>query len=323
MKKTEIFVFILADILNHPQNKIPEKAIITKYSINQKTWYKYKNEMQKSFRDQDNALIFNFFEDKENEVKYIGINKSMFKYHFPDHLESAFYFEAYQKIGHHFNHQNLSRDIDKLKNYVFNLKGKGEEFQRKFYYLSNTDEKKKDCDHQAIIIKSLISNLKLKAKYKNKNYTLLPLCLTMHKGSLYLVAYKDLPIDENLRHFKLIRFNQLELQDEDFNYPKATEWNPDEYFKSAAGMFKDDLKECKLRVYAPSKFLMEEIDFFSYEVIREDSESMDIKVKFTHIQEFLGQLFIYAQDIEVLEGEEVLKAFREKAELALSRNKAA
>ena len=145
----------------------------------------------------------------------------------------------------------------------------------------------------------------------------------MHKGSLYLVAYKDFPNDKNLRHFKLIRFNQLELLDENFQYPSAAYWNPDEYFKRATGMFKDVLKECKLRVYAPSKFLMEEIDFFSYEIIREDSESKDIKVQFTHVQEFLGQLFIYAQDIELLEGEEVLKAFREKAELALSRNKAA
>ena len=221
--------------------------------------------MQTSFRNAHGDRIFEFDKDTDNSINYITINKSMFKYHFPDHLESAFYFEAYQKIGHHFNHQNLSRDIENLKKYVFDLKGKGEEFKRKFHYLSNTDEKKKDSDHQAIIIKSLISNLKLKAKYKNKDYIILPLCLTMHKGSLYLVAYKDFPNDKNLRHFKLIRFNQLELLDENFKYPTAAYWNPDEYFKSATGMFKDELKECKLRVYAPSKFLMEEIDFFSYE----------------------------------------------------------
>ena len=38
------------------------------------------------------------------------------------------------------------------------------------------------------------------------------------------------------------------------------------------------------------------------------------------MHEFLGQLFVYAQDIEIVDDEELTKAFVEKAQTGLLRN---
>jgi len=320
MTKTEIFLNLLIEILNNPRNRIAQKEFMDKYEINYKTWRKYIKEMNETYLI-DALPIFN--EMTDGDEKFICINKSMFKYHYPSHLETAFYFEAYQKIGHIFNHQNLSDDLEELKSEVFQLNGRGEQMKRKFHYLAKTDGIDTNDDNQAILVQALIENKKIKAIYNEKEYSLYPLCLTMHRGSLYLVAYKDAMIENNLRHLKLVRFNHIEITGDVFSYPGEHEWNPDEYFKSASGIFNDKIQECTLRVFAPSKNLIKEKNFFNSEIINDCNESMDIKVQFSNIDEFLGQLFIYAQDIEVLEGDEVIKAFREKAQLALSRNKAA
>lgn len=321
MDKTHKFINIMIDILNTPKNLISEKAIQKKYDIEYKTWRRYIKQMKEIYKTKDYQPIFHIIE--EREINYIGLNKSMLKHHLPENLETAFYFEAYQKIGHFFNHQNLKDDINYLKDQVFQLKGRGEELSRKFYYHSKTDGKNINDDIQTIIVHSLIENKKLRAIYNEKEYILFPLCLAMHRGSLYLIAYKDNMIEINTRHFKLVRFNKIELLDEDFRYPTAKNWNPCDYFKNSSGMFHAQEHSAKIRVYSPSKDLILEKEFFNKQVISVNNDSIDLEVTFNNIHEFLGQCFVYAQDIEVLENDEVKKAFQEKANAALNRNKAA
>lgn len=321
MDKTEIFINMIIDILNHPKNRVNEKDIQDKYDINYKTWRRYVKEMKEKFHNQEHLPIFQIIE--EGEQTYIGLDKTMLKYHYPSHLETAFYFEAYKKIGYMFNHQNLSKDLEMLKDEVFQLNGRGEQLSRKFYYHSKIDGKNKNDDNQAIVVQSLIENKKLKAIYNEKEYTLYPLCLTMNRGSLYLVAFKNAMIHSNIRHYKLMRFNHIDILDEPFSYPGDHEWNPERHFKNSAGMFNDKEQQAKIRVYSPSKKIIKEKDFFNSEVISESDDSIDISVTFSNIHEFLGQCFVYAQDIEVLENDEVKKAFQEKANAALKRNKAA
>lgn len=298
---------------------ISAKDFMSEHDINYKTWRRYLKEMREKYLIDGEPVLF---ELTEGDELFLSINKSMFKYHYPAHLETAFYFEAYQKIGHFLDHKNLRDDLDTLKSEVFRLNGRGEQLARKFHYLSKTDGQTTKNDNQSILVQALIENKKLNVNYNDKEYDLYPICLTMYRGALYLIAYKDTMLAENLRHFKLIRFNYIEIKDEIFPYPATKEWNPEQYFENHSGIMSGELKECTVRVYAPSMQIVLEKNFFESKVLNSSKSFAELELTYSNIEEFLGQLFIYAQDVEVLKGDEVKKAFNKKALLALKRNKA-
>ena len=320
MNKTEIFIQLILEIMNTPRNMVATSEFIAKHEINYKTWRRYIKEMREKYIVDGLPVLQEHAEESET---YITLNKSMFKYHYPTHLETAFYLEAYAKIGHFLDHKNLKKDIEEIKSEVFELNGRGEQLTRKFHYLSKTDGQATKNDNQSILVQALIENKKVTAVYNEKDYTLFPLCLTMYRGSLYLVAYKDAMLVENLRHFKLVRFNHIEITSDFFSYPNLSEWNPEEYFKNNSGIIGGEKKTCSIRVFAESMLQIKEKNFFDGKLLSESEEFLDLELSYTSRDEFLGQLFVYAQDIEILTGEEIKKAFAKKARLALARNKAA
>lgn len=55
-------------------------------------------------------------------------------------------------------------------------------------------------------------------------------------------------------------------------------------------------------------------------LIEETGEYDQYQAKYSNIEEFLGQLFVYAQDIEIIASSKLKEKFQEKAVLAISRN---
>ena len=80
------------------------------------------------------------------------------------------------------------------------------------------------------------------------------------------------------------------------------------------------LVTAEIKIYGYSRELILEKDFFNGKMIGQNQEYDHYEIKYTNVQEFLGQLFVYAQDIEILSPESLQDAFLEKAEKAISKN---
>lgn len=126
--------------------------------------------------------------------------------------------------------------------------------------------------------------------------------------------------EENYRAYKLSRLQNVEILIEEFKYPLASKWNPAERFKNASGLVLGEVKSCEFRVYGNSKFLLREKRFFKTVRFEEGKEFDLYECQYTNIEEFVGQLFVYGQDIELVGHSEVREKVVEKANAILKRN---
>ncbi|MCT4642655.1 MAG: WYL domain-containing protein [Bacteriovoracaceae bacterium] len=247
----------------------------------------------------------------------------MFKYFYPTHLESAYYLEAYQKLGSLLDHKNLQQDIKDLKNEVFNINGKAEKMSRMFYYITRTGSKNdsQDLEHQAIIVQALIENKILNLQYNDKSYKVLPLCISQYRDSLYLIGYKNKKDVNNIRTFKFKRISDADITMESFEYPKAKDWNPKEFYDSSSGIITGDSQKCTIRVYGNSKKQISEKVFFNSTLSKSTNEYDEYVINYTNSDELLGQIFVYAQDIEIVDCDITRQKFLDKAKEAIFRNR--
>ena len=74
-------------------------------------------------------------------------------------------------------------------------------------------------------------------------------------------------------------------------------------------------------MYGDSKKILSEKRFFDADIIDKTKEYDEYVCHFTNIDEFIGLLFIYGQDIEIVSDVGLKNAFKEKAEKIIQRNK--
>jgi len=233
--------------------------------------------------------------------------------------EIHFILKSYKEMGHLFP----KIDVDGVSVHAKNI-------DRRFHYLSQV--KVKDSteglqNHLETIIKALVGNRRIFIKYKdsdkNKEKTtteIFPLTLVQYRDDLYLVAYKGEIGDENIRHYKVSRILEIIESKSTFRYPSEAKWNPKEYFKNRAGIFVGNEKKAVFRIYGESKKLLAEKSFFNSTVINQTKDYDEYQCVYSNIEEFMGFLFIYGQDVEIVGDAALKKAFREKAEKILNRN---
>jgi predicted DNA-binding transcriptional regulator YafY len=191
---------------------------------------------------------------------------------------------------------------------------------RKFLYLSKVQTKTPQNKFTEGIIKALLGNTKLFLTYNEKFYTVFPLTLCQYRDELYLIAYKDEMKKENLRHFKLSRISKLEESTESFTYPSPSKWDPKVEYKQTSGLIRGPSQEATIRFYGNAKKVIAEKSFFNAKKINSSQQWDEYTMSYTNIAEFLGQLFVYADECEIIGPVELQDAFAQKALAALNLN---
>ena len=76
----------------------------------------------------------------------------------------------------------------------------------------------------------------------------------------------------------------------------------------------------QIKVYGKSTFMFKEKSIFNNKLITNEAEYDLYEMTCTGINEFLGQLFVYAQDVEIIDNPILQAMFIEKAQQAIARN---
>lgn len=231
--------------------------------------------------------------------------------------EGEYLLECHKKLGYLI--ENGLHDID-----LIDTKSNRSNLSRKFFYLSAVQGKSFNNETRAImhtLIQSLLSNKQLSLLYSRKSYIVLPLSLVQYRDELYLLGYKNEVAEKNIRTFKINRIEGAELLKEKFKYPTLKTWNPIERYKNSSGLIVGEPKKATIQVYGNARKLLKEKDFFHNQLKAEYNSFDQYQVTYTNEHEFLGQLFVYADEIEIAAPEKLRDTFIEKAEKALSLNK--
>lgn len=317
MNKTQLILAAVMKILRSPRNIITEEELKTTLGKSKSSFYRYIGELTEDVFIEDEPLLI---KTKSEEGNLYSLNKTLFRYFVPEHLESCFYLEAYKKLGSLLSNENFKKDTDRIKDEVFQLNGRGEQLERKFYYLTKLyDMQKYREEDLSLITLALIENFVIGMRYNGKTYKkILPLTLCQYRDGLYLIAYKESPGEQNIRKFKLSRLESVLMSQEKFSYPP--DWNPEDYFENSSGMMGGSPKNSVIRVYGHSRQHIEEREFFNKLILQQTASFDEYQLTYSSPDEFLGQLFVYAQDIEVISPQELKNDFVKKAEQALEIN---
>jgi hypothetical protein len=136
--------------------------------------------------------------------------------------------------------------------------------------------------------------------------TIRPLTLCQHRDNLYIICYR---MKEN-----------SQWEHRKFPYPGKGEWNPEKEYQHSSGLVLGEVRQVQIRIYGDSRKTWEEKSFFGGELINRDQDFDTYLCSYTNSHEFLGQLFVYAQDVELVDDHELHEQFVSKAEMALKRN---
>ena len=263
----------------------------------------------------DRPAILNRIQSEDGYL--YKLNERTWENFFLARVEGEYLLECHKKLGYLLENGLHDLDLSEGRTNRNNL-------SRKFIYLSTVQGRPfsqdlKDGLH--FIVKSLLGDLKINLKYKNKNYSVYPMSLCQYRDELYLVGFKDEMKDGNLRVFKISRIQGVSLTKDKFNYPSFKHWNPSDLFKETSGLVIWEKKKALINVYGKAREILREKNFFTGILKHEDSTFDQYECIYTSGPEFIGQLFVYADEIEILSPESLKNSFVEKANNALKINR--
>ena len=236
------------------------------------------------------------------------------------HEEGKFLLECYRQIGHllQSDFTNMVFDIPDLNKKQIN------KIERKFLHLVKVKAHKTNSSKLILnsVIEALIREKLLEITYDGGLRTVRPLTLCQHRDELYLMCYRQKDgMEWEKRTYKLARMSGVKVLDRKFPYPAKSEWDPLKEYESSSGLVLGPARKVQIRVYGHSRKILSEKEFFGGELINSDKDFDTYLCTYTNSDEFLGQLFVYAQDVEIVDDSELLKEFIYKAQSALIRNR--
>lgn len=233
--------------------------------------------------------------------------------------EGKFLLECYRKTGYLLD-SNFANMVFELED---DEKKDSENISRKFLHLVKVKAHKSERSKEILntLIEAIITQKQVEITYEGGLRILRPYTLLSHRDELYVLG--DRKKGESLlepRMFKLTRITGIKILSIGFKYPDLRDWDPMKFFEKSTGLMVGEEGLAQIKVYGHSRKILAEKDFFQGQRTNFDDESDTYSIKYSHPNEFLGQLFVYAEDIEVIGDENLKKAFVEKAKAALSRN---
>lgn len=321
MTKTSQFLMVLHHVASSPTRCLAAERL--KHLLDyppKSTWHRLINELTHGSGDLP-ALLMETTDMETGESMYC-VNIRGWQSFIDAHEEGKFLLECYRQIGH-----LLQSDFT---NMVFELpdldKKQINKIERKFLHLVKVKAHKTNSSKLILnsIIEALIQEKQLELTYDGGLRVVRPLTLCQHRDELYLMCYRLKDGGEwEKRTYKLTRITGIKVLDRKFPYPSKTEWDPIKEYESSSGLVLGPLRKVQIRVYGLSRKILSEKDFFNGDLINRDQDFDTYICKYTNPDEFLGQIFVYAQDVEIVDDESLRMAFVSKAELSLQRNRKA
>lgn len=324
MNKTEKIINVLYAISKSPGHRISESCLLELLGNPSKAnKYKLIDELTKGMGTIPAILI----EEDDNVAteKIFKLNNRAWDSFVFAGDEGYFFLEAFKKLGN-----VLNCDYTKMAfNDAFEYNGKKIlDLERKFLYLNKietrvTDQFKENLD---LLVNGLISNHKLRISYtpsgKDHEYVreIEPLTLCQHRDDLYILCNKIEADQKIQRSYKVSRINTIESMDESFKYPTRKKWDPENIYSEASGLITGEGKLATFRVHGVSRTAFREKVFFNALLIEQTQEYDQYQCKYSNENEFIGQLFVYGQDIEIIASSELKEQFIQKAQEILERN---
>lgn len=314
--KTDRIILLIQNICRAPRLSLSEKKVKEILgNPSRAQWYKLKLELLED-SGQRKAILLEL-SDEEGNINY-QLNQCDWFQYLEGSQEIQFILKFYRELGHLF--PRIDTD---------GVTANSKQLDRKFHYLCKIKAKEsfeKGEHNLETIIRALIGNRKLLIDYKGsqdfkeKTVDIFPLTITQYRDDLYLMAYKNEIKNENIRAYKVSRINNIQSLKDVFKYPVESKWNPKDYFKNTSGIIAGIEKKAHFKVYGDSKRILSEKIIFDSEIINQTKDFDEYICHYTNIDEFIGLLFIYGQDIEIISDKELKKGFINKAENILKRN---
>ena len=315
--KTDSFLLLIQTICKAPRLTLSEAKVQEILGdVSKSQYHKLVNELISEVGERKAILLK---QKDENGNIHFQLNDCDWVQYLEAKNEIHFILKSYKEMGHLFP----KIDVDGVSVHSKNL-------ERRFHYLCQVKVNEVEGNihnHLEDIIKALVGSRRLLIKYKDldkakeKTTTeIFPLTLVQYRDDLYLVAYKTEMKDENLRHYKVSRILEIIETKTSFKYPPVSKWNPKEYFKNSSGIFVGNEKKAVFRIFNESKKILSEKTFFNSKIVEQTKEYDEYECFYSNVEEFIGFLFIYGQDVEIVGDAGLKKAFREKAEKILKRN---
>jgi len=272
---------------------------------------------------------------KDLDVTYFKLHQDSWQQVSTAQKEGQFYLECYKKLGHllesDYTKLIYSSDDEYVKDGAYQeLKSDYLHLGQKFIYLTKIQSKPFDKQKKTIlnsIIKGLLEECEMTLLYRSSGKSkteirrLRPLTLCHYRDELYLLAQRHDDGKWVERTYKLQRIQEAKLHlTSKYKYPTIRDWNPEEIYKKTSGLIRGVEQEVRLKIYGHSRNILKEKNFYSCKTISENDEFIEYSCLYTNEEEFLGQIFNYAQDIEVIGPAKLKKNFIEKATLAINRN---
>lgn len=319
MTKTAQFLLILHHVSSSPSRCLSEERLKNLLDYPPKsTWHRLINELTHGSGDVP-ALLMETIDKDSGEVLYC-VNIRGWQSFIDAHEEGKFLLECYRQVGHllQSDFTNMVFEIPDLDRKAVN------KIERKFLHLVKVKAHKTYSSKLILntVIEGLLKELVIELTYDGGLRRVRPLTLCQHRDDLYLMCYRQ--IDEGSwekRTYKLSRITGAKVTERKYPYPPKTEWNPLAEYEKSSGLVLGPIKQVQLRVFGESRKVLKEKEFFSAQFINTEKDFDTYVCTYTNSAEFLGQLFVYAQDVEIVDDEELREEFITKASLAIKRNK--
>lgn len=314
MKKAEFIMTLLGNLIQAKGNKLSIEKVKELFPKARSSYFRNVSELLSFSMPNGEPLLRKI---KEDEIEYIAINKSFSKDYIPDGEDNIFNLQALLKIGHLLDNSLVDEALKDIKD-IYHINGKAKEINEKFYHLSRLSTVN-DRDIYSSLLTALLKNYKVNFEYNSKSYEgyhLLSLC--QYRDSLYVLAFEKKYSLSKVKTFKLSRFKAVTILEETFEYP--SKWNVEDYFNKSSGIITGTENEAQIRVYRESRKQISERDFFNKALTESNDLYDEYVLSYSSTNEFLGQLFVYAQDIEIIGPSSLKDKFINKANNAIELN---
>lgn len=187
--------------------------------------------------------------------------------------------------------------------------------------LDNAQKKKLSLAVKAIFEEKEVTLTYTGADKVQLKFSFRPFTLCVYREDLYLLGHMLKGGEWIYKTCKVRRIDEISLTDITFPYPRN--WSPQEDFQHQSGIIvrSQEVFDVQVRVYAESRLAFQDKKFFNSRLLDTTADYDLYELTCTAINEFVGQLFVYAQDIEIVNNEKVRQEFIKKAESTLRRNK--
>lgn len=240
--------------------------------------------------------------------------------------QNEYVLECYSRLG-----SILPEEMQKRLSSVISQKDqKTKNLSRKFCHVTPIKGHELETHQKEIlakITKAILEEKEIKITYKDSReivstFLFKPFTLCQYREDLYLLGHELADKEYSDRNCKIRRIQKVERTENNFTYPANKNWDPHGKFKINSGII-DKMSErydVQIKVYGTSRVVFKEKSIFNNKLITNGADYDLYEVTCTGINEFLGQLFVYAQDIEIVDNEMMKKLFVEKASQAIGRN---